>query len=175
MFNGRRGVSKCDRLRESLRWSGPHELTIARWLGSRRKKIAMANTAQENWGAGDPYELYVGRWSRKVAVEFLEWISIPAKSAWVDIGCGTGALTQCILAQSDPQSIAGIDKAEGFVGTARRTIIDPRVTLEAGDVAKLRWESHSFDAAVSGLVLNFVQDPHKMLSEMARVTRPGGK
>jgi trans-aconitate methyltransferase len=135
----------------------------------------MANTAQENWGAGDPYELYVGRWSRKVALEFLEWISIPAKSAWADIGCGTGALTQCILAQSDPQSIAGIDKADRFIGTARRTIVDPRVTLEAGDAAKLRSESHSFDAAVSGLVLNFVQDPHKMLSEMARVTRPGGK
>jgi trans-aconitate methyltransferase len=86
--------------------------------GRGEQKIAMASTAQENWGAGDPYELYVGRWSRKVALEFLEWISIPAKSAWVDIGCGTGALTQCILAQSDPQSI-GVDKAERFFGRER--------------------------------------------------------
>ena len=131
--------------------------------------------SKENWGAGDPYELYVGRWSRKVAVEFLDWISVPARSAWADVGCGTGALTQCILARCDPLSIAGIDKAEGFIATARRSVADFRMTFDTGDAAKLPWENDTFDAAVSGLVLNFVPDPEKMLSEMVRVTRPSGK
>ena len=66
----------------------------------------MNQTSKENWGSGEPYDLYVGRWSRKVAVEFLAWISVRAQSAWGDVGCGTGALTQCILSRCDPRSIA---------------------------------------------------------------------
>jgi SAM-dependent methyltransferase len=136
---------------------------------------AMTEMSKENWGAGGPYELYVGRWSRKVAMEFLDWISVPAKAAWAEVGSGTGALTQCILARCDPRSIAGIDKAEGFIATARQAVADSRVTFDSGDAAKLPWESDTFDAAVSGLVLNFVPDPQKMLSEMVRVTRSGGR
>lgn len=49
------------------------------------------------WAAGDLYEPYVGRWSRLVAREFLEWLTVPAEVDWVDVGCGTGALTQAIL------------------------------------------------------------------------------
>ena len=135
----------------------------------------MTKMSKENWGAGDPYELYVGRWSRKVAMEFLEWISVPARAAWADVGCGTGALTQCILARCGPRSIAGIDKAEGFIATARQAIADSRMTFDTGDAAKLPWENDTFDAAVSGLVLNFVPHPEKMLSEMVRVTKSGGK
>ena len=100
----------------------------------------MNEKAKENWGSADPYEFYVGRWSRKVAIEFLNWISVPAKSAWADIGCGTGALTYCILAQCNPQSIAAIDKADGFVATARQTIADSRVTFGTADAARLPWE-----------------------------------
>jgi len=135
----------------------------------------MVEKAKENWGSGRPYELYVGRWSRKVAIEFVEWISVPARSAWADVGCGTGALTQCILYRCDPRSIAAIDKADGFINTARQTIEDSRVTFGTADAAKLPWDDHIFDAAVSGLVLNFVPDARAMLSEMVRVTRPGGK
>jgi trans-aconitate methyltransferase len=135
----------------------------------------MDDRAKENWGSGGPYELYVGRWSRRIAVEFLHWISVPVGYAWADVGCGTGALTQCILDRCDPESIAAIDKAHGFVATAQRTITDSRVTFATGDAAKLRWENQMFDAAVSGLVLNFVPDAQAMLSEMVRVTRPGGK
>jgi len=137
--------------------------------------MTMDDTAKENWGAGDPYELYVGRWSRKIAGGFLDCIGVPRKSAWADVGCGTGALTQCILDRCDPQSIGAIDKADGFIATARQSIEDLRVTFGTGDATKLPWENQAFDAAVSGLVLNFVPDPNKMLSEMARVTKPGEK
>ena len=122
----------------------------------------MSEMSKENWGAGDPYELYGGRWSRKVAMEFLDWISVPARSAWPDVGCGTGALAQCILARCDPRSIAGTDKAQAFIATARQAVADSRVTFNTGDAAKLPWENDTFDAAVSGLVLNFVPEPQKM-------------
>jgi hypothetical protein len=53
--------------------------------------MSMDDKAKEHWGSAGPYELYVGRWSRKIAVEFLDWIGVPQKSAWADVGCGTGA------------------------------------------------------------------------------------
>ena len=137
--------------------------------------MAMDDKAKENWGSAGPYELYVGRWSRKIAVEFLDWIGVPQKSAWADVGCGTGALTQCILDRCDPHSISAIDKADGFIAKARQTIADPRVTFGTGDATELLWENREFDATVSGLVLNFVPDSRRMTSEMVRVTKPGGK
>ena len=131
--------------------------------------------AQENWGLADPYERYVGRWSRKIAGEFLDWISIPAGAAWADVGCGTGALAECIFTMRAPKSIAGVDRAEGFVAAARRNVTDPRASFDSADATALPWNSASFDVAVSGLVLNFVPDHKAMASEMARITKPGGK
>ena len=131
--------------------------------------------AQENWGSADPYERYVGRWSRKIAGEFLDWISIPADAAWADVGCGTGALAECIFTMRAPKSIAGVDRAEGFVAAARRNVTDPRASFDSADATALPWNSASFDVAVSGLVLNFVPDHKAMASEMARITKPGGK
>jgi SAM-dependent methyltransferase len=131
--------------------------------------------AKENWGSAGPYERYVGRWSRKVAREFLAWISVPQDADWADVGCGTGALTESILAQCEPKSVACVDKADGFVAAARQDITDSRITFEIADAAVLPWETDAFDVTVSGLVLNFVPDHKAMASEMARVTKTAGK
>lgn len=135
----------------------------------------MDKKPKENWSSAGSYERYVGRWSRKVASEFLGWISVPFGGAWADVGCGTGVLAECILAQCEPKSVAGIDKAEGFVSAARQNITDPRATFGTGDVTALPWNDDTFDATVAGLVLNFVADHKAMASEMTRVTKPGGK
>lgn len=135
----------------------------------------MNEKAKENWGSADPYERYVGRWSRQVAREFVRWISVPEGSAWVDVGCGTGALVECILANGKPKSVAAVDKAEGFVAAARRNVTDPRASFDSADATALPWNGATFDAAVSRLVLNFVPDHKAMAGEMARVTKPGGK
>ena len=116
----------------------------------------MAEGAMENWESGGPYEQYVGRWSRKVAREFLAWLQVAPGKTWGDVGCGTGALTETILAELDPESIAAIDRSEGFIAEARRRIADSRVRFEIGDATALPWPSGSCDVTVSGLVLNFV-------------------
>jgi SAM-dependent methyltransferase len=135
----------------------------------------MTQAAMENWGSGGPYEQYVGRWSRKVAREFLAWLQVPPGKTWGDVGCGTGALAETILAELDPQSVTAIDRSEGFIAEARRRIADSRVRFEIGDATGLPWPSGSCDVTVSGLVLNFVSNADSMAREMARVTRPGGK
>jgi SAM-dependent methyltransferase len=126
------------------------------------------------WDSGDAYEPYVGRWSRLVAREFLGWLAVPPGSCWLDVGCGTGALAETILALAAPREVVGIDPSPAYVAFARDRLNDPRVRFEVGDAQVLQAASATFDAVVTGLVLNFVPEPDKALSEMARVARPGG-
>ena len=128
----------------------------------------------DRWESGDPYERYVGRWSRLVAREFVGWLGVPAGARWLDIGCGTGALTGVVLEQAAPSAVVGVDPSEGFVGHARSRINDERAEFRVGDARELPVADGECDAAVSGLVLNFVPEPEKAVAEMRRVLRPGG-
>ncbi|GFJ88380.1 class I SAM-dependent methyltransferase [Phytohabitans rumicis] len=130
--------------------------------------------AREVWAAGDPYEAYVGRWSRRVAEAFLGWLAVPAGRDWLDVGCGTGALTATVLGAADPARVAGVDPSEGFLAHARARILDPRAIFQVGDARSLPFPDHRFDAVVSGLALNFVPDAARAAAELARVARPGG-
>ena len=129
---------------------------------------------KDNWASGDLYEPYVGRWSRQVAKGFLKWLDVPSQRRWLDVGCGTGALSQTILDICDPQAVKGIDRSDGFVSYARANVIDPHTTFEVGDAQSLPVDSETYDAAVSGLVLNFVPAPEKMISEMKRAVKKDG-
>jgi SAM-dependent methyltransferase len=127
----------------------------------------------EVWAVGDAYEAYVGRWSRHVAVGFLRWLGVPARQRWLDVGCGTGALTATVLAEADPAQVVGVDTSEGFLATARARVGDARATFHAADAQSLPLPDRDFDAVVSGLALNFVPDPRRAVAEFARVARSG--
>ena len=126
------------------------------------------------WASGDAYEPYVGRWSRLVAREFLAWLSLPPDQDWLDVGCGTGALSQTVLDNASPRHVVGIDPSDGFVTFARRAVTDQRATFRVGDAQDLPVADNCSDATVSGLVLNFVLDQPKAMREMKRATRSGG-
>jgi len=135
----------------------------------------MTDTARnDTWALGSAYERYVGRWSRPVADAFLAWIAVPGGRAWLDVGCGTGALSQQILQSQAPARVVGIDASEGFVSHAAAHVSDGRASFRVGDAQALPFSNGEFDAAVSGLVLNFVPDQSKALAQMHRVVRPGG-
>jgi SAM-dependent methyltransferase len=126
------------------------------------------------WSAGDAYEAYVGRWSRRVAVAFGQWLAVPAGGRWLDVGCGTGALTAAVLAVADPTRVVGVDPSTGFLRTARSRFDDPRVAFVAGDGRSLPVRAGTFDAVVSALALNFVPAPDAAAAEIARALRSGG-
>jgi SAM-dependent methyltransferase len=126
------------------------------------------------WAAGDLYEPYVGRWSRVVAGEFLPWLGVGADAEWLDVGCGTGALTQLILERGAPRRVQGVDSSAGFVDYARGHCSDPRASFEVADAQLLALDDAAFDAAVSGLVLNFVPQPERAAAEMRRAVRRRG-
>ncbi len=126
------------------------------------------------WEAGDSYEAYMGRWSRQVAPRFLDWLGATEDLDWLEIGCGSGALSATILDRCNPHSLISIDPSEGFVSTARTNVPDERAEFRVGDAQALEFETASRDVIASALVLNFVPDRELALSEMKRVVRPGG-
>jgi len=126
------------------------------------------------WASGSAYEAYIGRWSRLVAREFVAGLGVRSGARWLDVGCGTGALTRAILEAPDPSSVIGVDSSEAFVAVARERTPDPRARFEVGDARQLPLPDASCGAVVSGLAINFVPDAARGVAEMARVACPGG-
>ncbi|MGH3671681.1 MAG: class I SAM-dependent methyltransferase [Pseudonocardiaceae bacterium] len=130
--------------------------------------------AKEAWSRGDRYEPYIGRWSRLVGREFVEWIAPETGRRWLDVGCGTGSLSAVVLATAKPTSVIGVDPASGYVEYARAHVLDERVEFRVGDARELPVADASVDYVVCGLVLNFIPDPAAALAEMCRVAVSGG-
>ena len=126
------------------------------------------------WSDGAAYESFVGRWSRLIARRFAAWIGVPNGSDWVDVGCGTGALTSAIVAGSAPRSVVSVDPSADFIAHARTAVDDPRVRFAVAAAEALPLDDAAADAVVAGLVLNFVPDVPAALGEMRRVTKPHG-
>lgn len=135
----------------------------------------MATQAKhDSWSAGQNYEHYMGRWSRKIAAAFLDWLK-PAKNAdWVEIGCGTGALSQMVLTKASPQSLLITDQSADFLNHTKEWISDDRAKFEVADAENLPLNASSVDIVASALVFNFIPDRVAALKEMQRVLRPGG-
>jgi ubiquinone/menaquinone biosynthesis C-methylase UbiE len=125
------------------------------------------------WKAGDPYEQFMGRWSSLVAGEFLDWISPGHGLHWLDVGCGSGALSMAVMQRFKPENLTAIDQSQGFVLSAQKRL-GARTICKVGSALELPMDDHCVDVTVSGLVLNFLPDINKALSEMTRVTKPAG-
>ena len=121
----------------------------------------------------DGYEAIMGRWSRRLAVPFLDFSGVPPRGRVLDAGCGTGSLTLALAAHADLVAIEALDFEENFVAALRQRSTDPRITAQQGDVCALPYGDEEFDGVYSLLVLHFVSDPHRAVREMRRVLRPG--
>lgn len=127
----------------------------------------------DTWDLGELYEPYVGRWSRLAAVEFLDWLAVEDGAVWLDVGCGTGALSRSILDRREPGKVYGIDPSSGYTAFAREHLIGRPFDACVGSASALPYADRRFDAVVSGLVVNFTPDPAVAVAEMRRVARPG--
>lgn len=126
------------------------------------------------WSAGQNYEHYMGRWSRQMAAEYLRWLTPPRRAGWLEVGCGTGALTATLLADCNPKTVLAIEPSKDFIAYARSMVTDKRVSFEIADAAKLPTADGAVDIVTSALVLNFIPDKIAALAEMKRVLRPQG-
>ncbi|AMA55565.1 class I SAM-dependent methyltransferase [Bradyrhizobium sp. CCGE-LA001] len=123
---------------------------------------------------GAAYEQMMGIWSRFAGEIFLDWLAPPAGLRWIDIGCGNGAFTDLLVARCSPAEVQGIDPSAEQLAFARTRPGARVAKFRQGDAMALPFADGSFDAAVMALVLVFVPDPAKGVSEMVRVVAPGG-
>lgn len=128
----------------------------------------------EAWNRADPYEGFIGRWSRLVARDFIRWLDAPTGVIWVDVGCGTGALSSEIALTASPERVDGVDPSNAFIEQAAASLDGPLFSFRVGDALELPQTDSTYDVAVSALVLNFLPDPERGVEEMKRVTKPGG-
>ncbi len=126
---------------------------------------------KDKWNNSDSYEYFMGRWSSLMAVSFLEWLNVPAGKNWLDIGCGTGALSEAIEKQANPHTLSGIDASKFFIDKAKQRLLKPHI-YTAATVDHLPFENEKFEILVSGLAFNFFPDPEKALLEIKRVSKP---
>lgn len=130
------------------------------------------STSLEKWASGDAYEHFMGRWSKDVAALFLNGLESAENTSWLDVGCGTGALSGVIASTVQPNLLAGLDLSFDFVQYAKHRTHS--VNFINGSAVALPVCNDSFDFVVSGLALNFVPQPQQALREFVRVVKPGG-
>jgi len=127
----------------------------------------------DKWNAGDPYEYFMGRWSSLMAPEFLKWLNLSSNKNWLDVGCGTGALSAAIEQNGRPLKITCVDTSENYIEKVKQRI-SLSSDFRVASAENLPFENESFDIVVSGLALNFFQDLEKALSELKRVLKQNG-
>jgi SAM-dependent methyltransferase len=120
----------------------------------------------DRWSVGGAYEGFMGRWSRAVASSFVDWLDVPPRAHWLDVGCGTGALTAAICQAKKPASVLGCDSSGPLVEYAGATLVDKAASFDIAEASRLPARDGGYDAVVSGLVLNFVPDPLRAVSAM---------
>ncbi len=123
---------------------------------------------------GAAYERMMGTWSRLVGNVFLDWLRLPSGLRWIDIGCGNGTFTELLVERCAPAEVQGIDPSEPQLTFARARPAGRVAEFRAGDAMGLPFPADRFDAAVMALVIFFVPDPARSVTEMARVVVPGG-
>lgn len=135
--------------------------------------VRMGNVT-DSWAAGSTYEDFMGRWSRRLAPKFVTWLQVPAGVHWLDVGCGTGALTEAICEIADPASVVGCDPSQAFVEYAREHHADQRASFVIGEAGSLPTRPGGFGSVTSSLALNFFPEPASSLEEMHKIAVSGG-
>lgn len=128
--------------------------------------MTRSKSPKDLWDSADAYERFMGRWSRELARAFVLWLDLPSDRHWLEVGCGTGALSSQILEVGHPASLLATDSSEQFIRHTRTTFRDHRVQFLTAAADNLPSTNKGFDAVVSSLVLNFLPDPIKALYEM---------
>lgn len=128
----------------------------------------------DGWTAGSAYEGFMGRWSRTLAVEYVSWLSVPAGTHWLDVGCGTGALTNAICQFSQPGSVLGCDPSTGFIEYATRHTSQEAASFQVAGIGTLPQRQGGYGCVSSLLAFNFFPDPNAAINEMMNLVRRDG-
>jgi SAM-dependent methyltransferase len=122
--------------------------------------------------AAGAYDRFMGRYSRLLSPLMADLAGIRPHQLVLDVGCGPGALVEELVARVGSAHVVAVDPSESFVAAARDR--SPGVEVLQAQAEALPFADDTFDATIAQLVVHFMADPIRGLSEMARVTRPDG-
>jgi ubiquinone/menaquinone biosynthesis C-methylase UbiE len=147
--------------------------TLQRPLHERPFVLEQSVTAY-SFNDSEAYEQFMGRWSREVGKAFLAWLQPPKGVHWLDVGCGTGIFTGLVSDACAPASLIAVDPSQALLSHARKGSAERKAEFRLADAQELPFPDASFDVVASALVMNFVPDRARAMSEIRRVARPGG-
>jgi ubiquinone/menaquinone biosynthesis C-methylase UbiE len=122
--------------------------------------------------AADAYVSFMGRYSAPLAELFVDLVAARPGRRVLDVGCGPGTVTSVLVERLGADHVAAVDPSPTLASAARARF--PAVDVRAAAAEELPFDDGAFEAAVAQLVVPFMADPVRGLSEMARVVRPGG-
>ena len=124
------------------------------------------------FGNADSYARFMGRFSEPLSPLFADALRVTDGRHLLDVGCGPGVLTAELVRRYGADLVDAIDPTPGFVAAARERC--PGVDVRQGVAEELPYADDTYAAAYAQLVVHFMKDPVRGLTEMARVTQPGG-
>jgi SAM-dependent methyltransferase len=137
--------------------------------------MAVQSSSTYHASDGAAYDLWLGRWTRKLAEPFLDFAQFPDDGDLLDVGCGTGVLTFAMAERWPGRRITGVDLAAPFIAYARSSRRGEQPEFEVGDACALPYGEGQFAGAAAQFVLMFIPRPELAMQEMRRVTRRGGR
>ena len=130
------------------------------------------NSMRATWMAGDFGE--IARNTQRAAEAFVGRINVPPGARVLDIACGSGNLA--IPLARGGADVTGVDIAPNLLEQARgrAEAENLKATFDEGDAEHLPYADASFDVVVSMFGAMFAPRPELVVSEAARVLKPGG-
>ena len=120
------------------------------------------------------YELWIGRWSARLAPIFIDFINLPKGGRFLDVGSGTGTLAAAVVAAVEDTEVVGIEPAESYLRYSQTRFSDDHLSFQQGNAMAIPFADKEFDGTLSLLILQELSDAPKAIREMRRVTRVGG-
>lgn len=125
--------------------------------------------------AADAYVRFMGRFSALLSAPFADvgLAGVDPAARVLDVGCGPGLLTRELVARRGAAAVSAVDPMEAFVAATATSY--PGVDVRVGSAEDLPYPDDAFGATLAQLVVHFLKEPDVGLSEMVRVTAPGGR
>ena len=121
---------------------------------------------------GADYDRFMGRYSRRLAGRFADFVGLQSGNRVLDVGCGPGALTTELIERVGAADVSAVDPSPSFVAACRER--HPGVDVRTGGGEALDFLDSTFDRVMAQLVLHFVDDGEQVAREFQRVLLPAG-
>jgi ubiquinone/menaquinone biosynthesis C-methylase UbiE/DNA-binding transcriptional ArsR family regulator len=154
------------------------------WATLQQDELRLARRLAERQGDSEAFFAgAAGQWDRLrnelygQSFTFTALLSLlPADYVVADLGCGTGPVAAQLAAHV--KQVIAVDNSAAMLKAARKRIDSLglyNVDLRRGDLAGIPIDTAACDAALLLLVLSYVSEPDKVLAELARILKPGGR